>query len=290
MGYFYLFLQALIFSFGGILIKITAASFSPFMVSFLRFAVGVAVLMLLQLFRGRRLGLRLARGTIIFGGAAKALHYLGENYGVMHGFSYGTVLLWPVQTVVILLVSVFVFKEKVTRRAVLGALMCLGGIVLLTWNGMPLDQFLGSQGPLLIAFALAGIGASLFSVAQKKLLNEMDSVALNTSMFIMGGIGTACIVPLTDAPVTGLRASAVAAMLVLGVITGVGFLLQAEALRTVPIFAATVVQSSTVLMSLLWATLLYHETITLYIVAGAVLFLAGILLVNRPGKKNGGAP
>ena len=62
--------------------------------------------------------------------------------------------------------------------------------------------------------------------------------------------------------------------------TGVGFLLQAEGFKTVPIFVATLVQSSTVLLSLLWAALLYHERITGWIIAGTALFLAGILCVN----------
>lgn len=284
MGYVYLLLQALIFSFGGILIKITAASFSPFTVSFLRFALGVALLLMIQLVRDGRPKIALANKMIVFGGAAKALHYLGENFGVMRGFSYGNVVIWPVQTVVILLISVFIFKEHVGRRSVIGACFCVAGIVLLTWNGMPVEKFIGGQGPLLGAFVLAGIGASLFSVAQKSLLQSMDTVSLNNSMFIIGSFLTLGILPVTDAPVTGLYIPAVLAMLALGVITGTGFLLQAEALKTVPIFVATVVQSSTVLLSLLWATLLYHETITGWIIAGTALFLTGIICVNLRGR------
>ena len=280
MGYVYLLLQALIFSFGGILIKTTAASFSPFMVSFLRFVLGVLFLLLLQVIRGKKPHLTLANRLVVFGGIAKTLHYLGENYGVMHGFSYGNVVIWPVQTVVILLISTLVLKEKVTRQAVAGAFLCVCGIVLLTWNGMPLNQFIGGQGPLLLAFVIAGIGASLFSVCQKKLLNTMDTVELNNSMFLIGGLCAGSVLPFTSDPVTGIQLPAVVAMLILGAITGVGFLLQAEGFKTVPIFVATVVQSSTVLLSLLWAALLYHERITGWIIAGTALFLAGILLVN----------
>jgi len=281
MGYVYLLLQALIFSFGGILIKTTASAFSPFMVSFLRFALGVLFLLALQLIRGKKPHLTLLNRVVVFGGIAKTLHYLGENYGVMHGFSYGNVVIWPVQTVVILLISTLVLKEKVTRRAIVGAFLCVSGIVLLTWNGMPLSDFIGDQGPLLIAFVIAGIGASLFSVAQKRLLDRMDTVELNNSMFLIGGLCAGGVLPLTGTAVTGpIRLPAAAAMLILGAITGVGFLLQAEGFKTVPLFVATVVQSSTVLLSLLWAALLYHERITGWIVAGTALFLAGILIVN----------
>lgn len=286
MGYIYLLLQALIFSFGGILIKTATTCFSSFMVSFLRFALGVVCLLLLQVFRGRKPRLTLLNRVVVFGGVAKTLHYLGENYGVMHGFSYGNVIIWPVQTVVVLLISTLVLKEKVTWRAVAGAFLCVAGIMLLTWNGMPMEDFIGGQGPLLIAFVIAGIGASLFSAAQKKLLDKMDTVELNNSMFLIGGLCAGGVLPLTGTAVTGFRLPAVAAMLILGAITGVGFLLQAEGFKTVPLFVATVVQSSTVLLSLVWAALLYHERITGWIIAGTALFLLGILCVNvKPARK-----
>lgn len=285
MGYVYLLLQALIFSFGGILIKTAAQCFSPFMVSFLRFALGVLFLLALQIIRGRRPRLVLLNRVIVFGGIAKTLHYLGENYGVTHGFSYGNVVIWPVQTVVILLISVLFLRERVTKRAVAGAFLCVTGIGLLTWNGAPPEAFFGAQGALLLAFVIAGIGASLFSVAQKKLLDRMDTVDLNTSMFVIGGLCAAGVLPLTDAPVTGLQIPAAVAMLILGAITGAGFLLQAEGLKTVPIFTATLVQSSTVILSLVWAALLYRERITGWIVAGTALFLIGILIVNLKPKR-----
>lgn len=285
MGYVYLLLQALIFSFGGILIKTAAQCFSPFMVSFLRFALGVLFLLALQIIRGRRPRLVLLNRVIVFGGIAKTLHYLGENYGVTHGFSYGNVVIWPVQTVVILLISVLFLRERVTKRAVAGAFLCVTGIGLLTWNGAPPEAFFGAQGALLLAFVIAGIGASLFSVAQKKLLDRMDTVDLNTSMFVIGGLCAAGVLPLTDAPVTGLQIPAAVAMLMLGAITGAGFLLQAEGLKTVPIFTATLVQSSTVILSLVWAALLYRERITGWIVAGTALFLIGILIVNLKPKR-----
>jgi drug/metabolite transporter (DMT)-like permease len=192
-----------------------------------------------------------------------------------------------VQTVVILLISVFFLRERVTKRAVAGAFLCVTGIGLLTWNGAPPEAFFGGQGALLIAFVIAGIGASLFSVCQKKLLDKMDTVELNNSMFLIGAVCAGGVLPLTGTAVTGpIRLPAAVAMLILGAITGVGFLLQAEGFKTVPLFVATVVQSSTVLLSLVWAALLYHERITGWIIAGTALFLAGILCVNlKPGRQ-----
>lgn len=280
MGYVYLIIQAVMFSFGGILIKLAGQTFSPFMTSFLRFAIGILFLRCLLLVRGRRACRLSLNRIIIFGGLMKALHYLGENYGVEKGFSYGNIVIWPVQTVVVLLVSVFVFHEKVKIKAIVGAVFCILGIGLISWNGAPTGSFMEGQGHLLPAFIAAGAGAALFSVCQKRLLGEMGTVEMNMSMFFIGGLAAACTIPPTGAPAESIRLSAVLAVLALGAITGLGFLLQAEAFRTVPVFTATIIQSSTVLLSLLWATLLWKETITVHIILGTALFLFGILLAN----------
>ena len=111
MGYFYLILQALIFSFGGLLIKSVGTMLSPFLTSCLRFTIGIAMLFLIQRLRTGKLRLTLTDRVILIGGVCKALHYLAENFGVMRGFSYGVVLVWPVQTVVIFLVSRLFYKQ-----------------------------------------------------------------------------------------------------------------------------------------------------------------------------------
>ena len=47
-GYVFLFLQALIFSFGGLLIKGAGTVCSPFLLSALRFLIGILLLLILQ--------------------------------------------------------------------------------------------------------------------------------------------------------------------------------------------------------------------------------------------------
>jgi drug/metabolite transporter (DMT)-like permease len=41
-------------------------------------------------------------------------------------------------------------------------------------------------------------------------------------------------------------------------------------------------QSSTVLLSIVWGVLFYGDPVSAYIIVGAVVFLAGIVLVNLP--------
>ena len=287
MGYFYLILQALIFSFGGLMIKSVGTMFSPFLTSCLRFTIGIAMLFLIQRIRTGRLRLTLTDRVILIGGVCKALHYLAENFGVMRGFSYGGVLVWPVQTVVVFLVSTLVYKEKTGLRTLEGTILCVAGVITISWNGASLSVFLGSSGIIMAAFVLAGIGAAGFSISQKARIREMDIVEMNESMFIFGWLTTLLVLIPTAPHVTGaVNISGTISMLLLGIITCVGFLLQAAGIRTVPLLIATIIQSSSTVLTILWGVLFYHDPISRYVVLGTVFFMTGIVLVNLPAMKS----
>ena len=279
MGYFYLILQALIFSFGGLMIKSVGTMFSPFLTSCLRFTIGIAMLFLIQRIRTGRIRLTLTDRVILIGGVCKALHYLAENFGVMRGFSYGGVLVWPVQTVVVFLVSTLVYKEKTGLRTLAGTILCVAGVITISWNGASLSVFLGSSGIIMAAFVLAGIGAAGFSISQKARIREMDIVEMNESMFIFGWLTTLLVLIPTAPHVTGaVNISGTISMLLLGIITCVGFLLH--------LLIATIIQSSSTVLTILWGVLIYHDPISRYVVLGTVFFMTGIVLVNLPAMKS----
>ena len=287
MGYFYLILQALIFSFGGLMIKSVGTMFSPFLTSCLRFTIGIAMLFLIQRIRTGRIRLTLTDRVILIGGVCKALHYLAENFGVMRGFSYGGVLVWPVQTVVVFLVSTLVYKERTGLRTLAGTILCVAGVITISWNGASLSVFLGNSGIIMAAFVLAGIGAAGFSISQKARIREMDIVEMNASMFTFGWLTTLLVLIPTVPHATGaVNISGTISMLLLGIITCVGFLLQAAGIRTVPLLIATIIQSSSTVLTILWGVLIYHDPISRYVVLGTVFFMTGIVLVNLSAMKS----
>ena len=308
ISYFYVILLAVLFSFGGIAIKTSGTGFSPFMLSFLRFAIGVVLLVLIELVRERRIRLHFADKLILLGGIGKAVNYLLENYGVMRGFSFGNVIIWPVQAIVALAVSRFLFQEKVTLRSTIGALLCVTGIMMVSLNGTPLTEIRGEQASLLVVFVVSGISGALFTISQKMLIGKVSAVEANLSMFLISSVICLAAVLFEKRPAQAAGAAAFAAApdisgipgiigpvtvpvlsaaVMLGAITGVGFLLQAAALKKIPVFLVTVIQSSTVILSLLWAVLFFHEPVTRYIVAGTLVFFTGIILVNIKGKGRG---
>ena len=168
MGYFYLILQALIFSFGGLMIKSVGTMLSPFLTSCLRFTIGIAMLFLIQRFRTGKLRLTLTDRVILIGGVCKALHYLAENFGVMRGFSYGVVLVWPVQTVVIFLVSKLFYKERADYCTLAGTILCVAGVITISWNGASLSVFLGT------VFFITGIVLVNLPAVKSKHMQQID--------------------------------------------------------------------------------------------------------------------
>ena len=285
MGYFLLSLQAFLFSFGGLLIKSSGTVFSPYMISSLRFAIGISLLLVYMKSRGTSLRPVLLSPIIAIGGVCKAIHYIGENAGVMQGASYGGVLVWPVQTLVVFLASVFILKERASKRTVLGSLLCVSGIVLISWNGLSLSSFFENGFSAMIAFVCAGIGAVGFNLTQKQMISKMDNAKLNCSMFLYGWFATLLILPATGPHLeSGFNAAGVMCTLILGGITCFGFLLQGAALKTVPLLVATIIQSSSVVLTIILGVLFYGDPISAYVVVGTVLFLAGIVIVNLPGK------
>ena len=225
--------------------------------------------------------------VILIGGVCKALHYLAENFGVMRGFSYGGVLVWPVQTIVVFLVSTLVYREKTGLRTLAGTILCVAGVITISWNGASLSVFLGNSGIIMAAFVLAGIGAAGFSISQKARIREMDIVEMNASMFTFGWLTTLLVLIPTVPHATGaVNISGTISMLLLGIITCVGFLLQAAGIRTVPLLIATIIQSSSTVLTILWGVLIYHDPISRYVVLGTVFFMTGIVLVNLSAMKS----
>ncbi len=284
-SYFYLILQTLLFSFGGMAIKLTGNFLSPFMTSLLRFVLGSLILLIIQFARHRKPRPAFSL-LIVLGGIFKAVHYMAENYGVMAGYSYGTVLVLPSQTITVLIVSAILGQDRLTLRKLLGTLLTVIGVVAVSWNGAEASEFLSGQAKLLLILSLGGVGAGLFNVVQKKLVADMDPVSINYSMFLVGALVCLPFLPVGGPLMTGSPTPlSVLGMLELGMVTAVGFLLQALAMKRVSALIATIIQSSMAILTIFWSAVLFHEPVTGWVIGGTAVFFAGILIVNLRKEK-----
>lgn len=280
MTYLYIFLLTIIFSFIGVLNKTAGLMVSPDIIAFVRFFAGSGFLAAYILIKKKPIRLRLLSTLVLIGAAAKALNYITENYGIAKGFSFGNIIVWPVQCVITLLFSIFILKEKMNIRSIVGALFCVIGIGVITWNGTSLDNFIGPNLSLTLIFIVSGIGAAVFLIAIKLLGSKMDAGDSNLSMFIIGAVITFIPVPFTAEFSGEFHMISIIALLLLGLITGAGFMIVAKVLKKIPLFMATLLQSTNVIFTLLWAILFFNEPVTVYIAAGTSVFLAGMVLIN----------
>lgn len=296
MGYLYLMMVALLFSFGGTCVKMIRPYFTPPMITFMRFFVGVFWLLALKAVRRQRIrpdfraALSRRWGWLLFGAVTKLLAYITENTALSIGVSYGNILTQPVQIVLLTVLGVAVLKERMSGWKWAGVALCVTGILLISWNGLPFSQLLDGSILLTLLYVLSGIFAGLFVFAQKKVSADFDILDSNLFMFSLAAV-MAFVVPAAQGSVLPPALPdwrCAVAILGFGFITGIGFYLNAKAIPLVPFQMVPLLQSTMVFFSIAWGVVIFHEPVSGWIIAGTLLFVAGIVAMQRPGKAPAG--
>lgn len=299
MGYVYLLCVAMMFSFGGTCVKLISPYFSAEFITFFRFLVGVFFLLVLKLIKGHkfRADFRQVFKTmffwILFGAVAKWLAYLSENTALSQGMSYGNIVVMPMQTTCITLFSVFLFKDRMTKRQVGSMILCMAGVLMISWNGRPLGEFFGQNVIQMILFLCAGVCAAGHVLTQKMVADKMDIIDSNLLIFSISCVFAFLpLVPdIADGALTGVRPDlpCILAILAFGFITGIGFYLNAKAIPLVPFYMVPIIQSMMAIFAIIWGVLFFHESISAYVICGTLMFMVGLVglqLKSRKGTKH----
>ena len=292
MGYVYLVLVALFFSFGGTSVKLIRPYFSPFMITFLRFFVAVFWLTGLMLVKRRRLradfwpSFKKHWKWLAFGACAKLAAYIMENVALSVGVSYGNILTQPAQMILLTVLGAVVLHETMSAVQWAGVACCVSGILLISWNGLPLEALLGEQLILTLLYVFSGFCAGLFVFTQKKISADFDILDSNLIMFALAA-ALAFLFPAAQGnilPASPPDLTCIAAVIWFGFVTGIGFYLNAKAIPLVPFRMVALLQSTMVFFALAWGILFFHEPVSVWIVTGTVLFVTGIVIMQRREK------
>ena len=282
----YLIIAVMSWSLVGVLVKTAAFQFDFYTITFARFSIGVIALGILVYLIRNTLSPTIRNRWIWIGALAKAGNYFFENLGVSVGFAYGNVLVFPVQTICLLLFGVLLFRERMLLRGWISAAIVVCGAMLIAWNGMPFAELWGQQGWVSMIFVLSGIGAATHLLSQKMLIKSMNDISMNYSIFLWASLITAVPLPFTMEVNTVVVPGAWLALLGLGLITGLSFVLSSKAIRTVKFSVVAVVSNLPVLFTVIWAGVIYQEPITGYIMGGAVIVLFGMTMLNWPTRRD----
>lgn len=264
------------------MVKTASAMLDSATITFLRFSIGVLFLGGFLLFTKRSVKLRFDLTWIWFGAIGKCCNYFFENMALSIGYSYGNIIVPPIQTLILLVVSVIWLKERMTVRAWVAALLCVAGVFLIGWNGLPLSALIQGGAQTTLLYAISAVGAAFHVLSQRMLIKQMDAGAMNYSVFFWCSVLTLIPLPFQFAWPGHIGVAAVLSMILLGVITGFSFYWFALALRQVSFPVAVIVGNCPVLFSILWAAVFFGDPITVYIIGGAVAIVAGLLLLNLP--------
>lgn len=286
LGYIMLLLATLAWSFVGILVTTASTMLDTTIITFSRFAIGIVFLGLFLLLKDGRIKLRGNMKWIWIGAIGKCCNYYFENIAIADGYAYGGILVPPIQTVVLLLVSTLILKDRVSAKGWVAAVLCIIGVLIISWNGQSLSLFLESDAQITLLFAIAAVGAALHVLSQKMLIKHMDTGNMNFSVFLWCSLLMALPLPLQSqgfvGPSSGL---AWLSVIILGLITGLSFYWFTEAVRRVPFPMIVIISNSSVLFTILWSYLFFREPITLYILSGAFAFIVGLVILNLPSRR-----
>lgn len=285
MNILLLFLTAIMWSFVGVMVKSASMMVGSSVITLSRFLFGVVFLGLYLLIKKKKIKLLWRNKWIWFGVIGKSINYLFENLAISMGFAYGNIIVWPVQAIFIAFVAVFYFDEKIYFKKLLAIILCICGVLLVSWKGVPLKEFFGQSFLITILFVISAIGAGVHVISQKKLIETMGSGNMNLSIFLYSAIFTAIPVPFNFQITGDLNIWPVISLLGLGFVTGISFYIYAKALKKTPLIIAVIISNSSVLFTLLWSRLFFQEPINIFVKVGALLLLTGLIVLNIPKKK-----
>lgn len=292
MGYIYIIIATLLWSFVGVMVKSASTMFSSSIITFGRFLFGFIFLGLFMKATGRKTFILWKDKWIWIGVFGKSLNYILENIAINIGYAYSNIIIWPVQSVFLLIVAFILFKEKITSIKVVASLFCLAGVFLVSWKGMSLTELFDGNLLSSILLIFSAIGAGIHVTSLKALVNSADSGNINYSVFLLSSMITFIPVPFTFHTAESSNLLAILSLIGLGVVTGVSFYLNTEALKRISFLAAGIISNTSVLFTLLWSRLFLNESMNSYVISGVIILLIGMILISiqKPVSTQNGKP
>ncbi|MBR5868391.1 MAG: DMT family transporter [Clostridia bacterium] len=285
MSYLYILVATLMFSFVGTLVKVATPMAPSSAVTLSRFFFGVFFLLIVCMITKHKPKLLFTNKWIWIAVVGKCINYFCENVALQQGATFGNIIVYPSQAVTMCLLSAIFFGEKIGLRKILSTILCVSGILIISWNGNSLSSFFGSSLPLTLLFVFAAVGSATFIFCQKMLIQTLPSTDMNLSVFSMCALIAAFPTGLQYDKFGSFRWDSMLALIALGAITGLAFLLVAKSLKSMSLVVSGMIQNSSVIFSLLWAILFWNEKVTSYVVVGTLVFFAGLIFINISPKK-----
>ena len=205
----------------------------------------------------------------------------------MVSVSVAAVLLYTAPMMVMVM-SIVLFKEKFTAKKGIVVLMTFAGCVLVT--GLSSGNSIGAAG-ILVGLG-AGFGYALYSIFSTYALRKYHSITITFYTFVLATLGTLPLSQVTELVPMLSNPSVIMNGIGLGVFACMfPYLLYTRGLTGVVASHASVMATVEPVVATLIGVTVFHEVMTVSKVVGIILILSGIVVLNvnqtKPLPKNG---
>ena len=302
VGYLYIVLCAMIFSFVEVALKFTGGMFHPMQITVLRFLIGGAVLLPFALRSMRAHGARFTRTDagffLLLGFLFVCIAMTFYQLAVVHAPASVVAVLFSCNPIFITVLAGLILREPIRRNHVLA--LCLEALAVFIIVD-PLHARLDSRG---VAFALLSAALfALYSVFGKKRAARFGGIAVTSFCSLFGGTEMLILLLLghtaagaalyntlglsiyADVPILStLTAASLPWLIYLGAInTGLGFVFHMLAMEKTSAQTASLIFFLKPILAPLFALAFIHEEIRLNMWLGILCFLIGSGVAILPG-------
>lgn len=278
---------------GGTFVAARAVSdhIGPFTGSFIRFFSASVLLAAIATCRERRIP-RLEKHQVIPAILLGMTGVFAYNVFFFSGLQTITAgrasLIVAMNPVIISLLSDLFFHEKLHSAKIIGAALCLSGVILVISRGNPLSLFNGGIGRGELFILGCVVSWVTYSLIGKSIMRDLTPFA---AVFYSCAIGAAALFPLAlmenmAGKIGGFHLIDWASLLYLAFFgTVIGFFWYYEGIAAIGAARASVFINLVPVSGVFLGWLLLGESVNLSIVAGALLVIGGVYLTNKPRSK-----
>jgi drug/metabolite transporter (DMT)-like permease len=269
--------------------RVAAAQMTAPVAGLWRYLIATAALLLLSFVIERGLP-RLSRGQwagVCLLGATGVMAY---NLCFMFGMetvsaSRGSLIIATVPAATLLGGAIFL-REPLTLRRVAGVLIALLGVAVELGHGNPLVLFDGHSGIGEVALFGGVLSWAAYTLIGKRLLADMSPLAATTYAALTGTAMLALVCAVNgDLVLPQVTFKAWMALVYMGIFgTAIAFIWFYDGVRTIGPARSMVFVNLVPIFAIAFAMLLLGETLEMSMVAGAVLVIAGVFIINKPDR------
>ena len=217
-----------------------------------------------------------------------ALYFFCENYGILYTSSAVAGTIIAVVPIACILMDVLVLHEKVTRRQVICAVLCIGGVALIYMGGETRISALG----LVLLLMTVGCDAAYYTLTHR----AAEKFTAFEVTYVMFTVGMVFFIPaaliqgaghMAETFLPAMESGAFwGSVIYLGLVSSVAaYFLLNFATAHLTVSEASLFSNVTTVVSVLAGVVLLKEPFGVWQMLGVAVILVCVYAANAPGKK-----